>query len=285
MAAAEAGPQTLGLVPDNAIVAGQVHVNELLDLDRLQRLMNSWGAVLGDQADDLVSELTAAYNADVAPLATNIEYCVIYARSFQNDAPVTVCEGDFGATGYVPPDLSELEVIDQRVLVMGSQRAEAIAQLESSSGSATVNGVAIDSSLLAHLVVTLPPETADMAGALPLPIQSIEHLELRISEDPTQLGSLAVEIRIATDSPDAATTFHALLAMMAEEVPLSAAEMEAIGVSADDIRGWVQIEGNTVVVRPATDVLATMAGAVIPAASQQLDTVRSQAIQVRPASN
>ena len=281
VASSQSGPRYLGVVPDDAIVAGQVHVSSLLDLDRLQRLMNSWEAVLGDRAGELITQMTAEYHSDLAPFATNVQYCTLYSRSFQDNAPVTICEGNFSAAGYTPPDFSEVEVVNESVMVTGSQRTEAIAQLESVTGSATVAGVTLDPSLLAHFVVALPPEAASLAGQVPLPIDAIQYIELRIAEDDTQLGGLGVEVRLVTTSPEAAAAFHAMLTLMVDEIPMTPAEMETIGVSSDQIRGWVELDGNSVVLRPSTEVLAISTAIAIPAFTQYIDAAQSQAIQVR----
>lgn len=278
LANAQGSPQHLGVIPADAVVAGHVRVAELMDLDRLQRLMNSWGAVLGDQADGLIAQMTDEYNSDLAPFATNVSSCLMYTRSFANDGPVTLCEGNFGEGGYTPPDYSEVEVVDGGVMVTGAHRAEATAQLGSTGGGATVAGVALDPSLLAHVVVRLPPEAAAMAGASPVPIEAIQHIELRIAQDDTQLGSLSVEVRIATNSAAAAQSFQALATMMSAELP---PEAIAIGITADDVGTWVQLDGNTVVIRVPTEVLATGSAIAIPMFLEQVNSIQDQAIQVQ----
>lgn len=271
----------LGVVPEGAVMAGQVRVGEVLDIDRLEVLLNSWGAVLGDQADELVAQMRQQYDAELAPFANNVEVCITYAESFQNDAPVSFCRGSFGPDGYAPPDLSEVEVVDGRFLVAGRRRAEVTSRLQSdAAGTASVAGVAIDPSLLAHFVVTIPDEMRQQLasqgqGPMALPIDAIRVVEARLTDDPTQLGGFGLEIRVLTDSPEAARQIYNMAVGVMTASMHGSPELQAAGVDVSTLTGWLQVEGNDVVIRPHTETLAVLMAVTIPTFLDYVDQARA----------
>jgi hypothetical protein len=264
-AGAQSTADLLGVIPDGALVGGQANIAVLLDIDRLEVLMNSWGAVLGEEADALVAQMRDQYHESLGSLAEHVHSCVMYAASFEDTGPVTVCAGTFGEGGYTPPDVPELEIVEGGYLATGLNRAEAVAALRAGpTGGATVGGVDIDPSLLAHLVVTFPPDLA--AGVdIPIPMDALRYIEIRVSDDPTQLGGMALQMRVSTSSPEMAQTIQALLSVMVDEVGLDAEQLSAAGTSAEELRGLVQIEGSDVVFRPDSELLATISAVALPA--------------------
>ena len=275
-ASAQDGTHYLGMIPENAIMAGHAHVSELLDIDRLERLMNSWGPVLGDRTDSLIAEMRDEYNSSLAPFATNVQSCVVYAASMENNAPVTVCEGTFGAPGYAPPQLSEVEVINESVMVTGSTRTDVTSRLGAPpANAASVGGIAIDPSLLAHFVAVVPSELMSSMGGIPQPLTMVQTIELRIAADDTQLGGISLEVRVGTASADSAQAILALYQMMLAEIPMTPEELETIGLSVSDIAGWAQVEGTSVVLRPSSEGFATLTALAIPAFVQYTEAAQA----------
>ena len=99
---------------------------------------------------------------------------------------------------------------------------------------------------------------------------------MKLSEDNTQLGSLALEIRLATDSTESAAMVHPLVSAMVGEMA-AVPQLTELALTVDQIQAWFTLEGSAIVVRPDTEVVASWSAVAIPHFVQYVSSLRAGA--------
>ncbi|MBN1945272.1 MAG: hypothetical protein JW797_06315 [Bradymonadales bacterium] len=257
--------QLLGLVPDGAILAGHIQIERLLENDRLDTLLQGLHTALGDSASELIDRTRQEFDRAIAPFANHVQECVLYSESYENNAPVTICRGEFGPSGWTPPTYTHVEVVADHFLFTGSRRAAAIAGLQAErQGTARVGDVEIDPTLLAHLVVVVNPDYARRLNTPGDVGQSIDRIEVRLSQDASELGSIKLDVVFSTSTAETAQQLKQTLQALVIGIFQNEEALADAQPTAEQLQSWFLQEGTALRFSPDTQSLATIAAAILP---------------------